>query len=418
MIYKRHILKHLLKISRQFKSLLLVGPRQVGKSTIVKDNFLEYKYFTFDDELLRSNTIDNPGLFFVDNKPPIILDEVQYISNLFNYIKIECDKNDIPEYGKFILTGSQSFRLMNNVSESLAGRVAIKSLLGLSRREILKENFDLPFIPNEKYINKRKNEYINKNNIWDLIYKGSFPELYKKETDWATFYSSYLQTYIERDINELINIKDKTLFINFLTALAARTGQILNLSNLSEEAGVTVATIKSWISILECTNLIYLLKPYSNNVLKRIIKSPKIYFSDTGIVCYLTKNTNIDIVKNGPYSGALYETLIMNEIIKSFLNYGLDPFLYLFYYRGKDSYKNNDNEFIKENEIDLVIDYDNIIYPIEIKKTANPNLKMISSYKVLTKIPYKKIATPIIISSYDKYLKLDENVISIPYTYI
>ncbi|MEE1028192.1 MAG: AAA family ATPase, partial [Agathobacter sp.] len=268
------------------KCTLITGARQVGKSTLIKHEFPEYNRVNFDDKLTRLQAKEEPKLFFLNNPCPLFIDEVQKENSILEDIKLKVDESD--ERGMFILSGSQKLELMKGMSESLAGRVSITELSGLSLREIHGVEFNQHFVPTDDYINEREKEIKLYNNLWEIIHKGSYPELYDIDRDWQEYYSSYVSTYIERDINELISA-DSITFTKFLTVVAARTGEILNYTNIASEVGVSEPTIKNWISILERTGIVYLLQPYSASALNRAIKTPKIYFRDTGLACYLTR---------------------------------------------------------------------------------------------------------------------------------
>ena len=274
--------------------------------------------------------------------------------------------------GQFYLTGSQQFHLMKNVSETLAGRIGILNLLGLSLREINKINFDLSFIPTETYFKKRQKELksFSYKKIWNIIWKGSMPAMYAQKNDWSLYYSTYLKTYLERDVRDLTQVGDELKFLQFMRVIAANTGNLLNLSSVSKEVGISQPTAQRWLSVLQTSNIVYLLYPYSNNVIKRTIKTPKIYFLDTGLCAFLTKWNNQDVLENGAMAGAFFETFIISEIIKSYYNAGLEPPIY--YYRDKDG-----------KEIDLLIFENGCLYPIEIKKTSNPNIADIKSFNIL-----------------------------------
>lgn len=406
------------KTEKGFKAILVTGARQVGKSTVLKHMYEGRKYISFDDPVMRVETKREPGLFFRNNKPPIILDEVQYISELFPYIKMECDKSE--DRGLFCLTGSQQYHLMKNVSESLAGRIAVLELAGLSLREIQGDTFNEPFIPTEEYIDKREKTVKICDNIWNVIHRGGYPALADEEVDWQTFYSSYVQTYMERDINELANVKDKLKFTQFLTAMAARTGQMLNYSFVSEQLEISSATVKEWTSLLEASGIVYILQPFSNSSLNRAIKTPKLYFRDTGLVCYLTRYSTPDTAMNGAMAGELFETFVVSEILKSFSNAGKDYRMFVSYYRGKDKVRKQKNgtKTEKEAEIDLLIEQGDMIYPIEIKMSANPKLGMTDAFDVIERIKGKKRGTGVIVCMYESVLWLNENTVALPVEYI
>lgn len=400
------------------KCLLLTGPRQVGKSTLLKTMFPDVKYYTFDDKLLLQTAQSDPKLFLKSAPTPAILDEVQYASNLFPYIKIECDNDG--NYGKYFLTGSQQLQLMGKAKESLAGRISILELQGLSLREINGISFNKHFVPTKEYISEREKCLKPYDNIWKIIHKGAYPETYVVEREWVDFYSSYVKTYLERDVRGEIEIKDELAFLRFLTACAARTGQLLNYANIAEEVGVSQPAIKNWISVLSRTGLIYILQPYYSSHLTRAIKTPKLYFRDTGLACYLSRWMNYEALENSAAAGNMFETFVVSEIIKSFTNEGSEYEFSLFYYRGKDKVKSReDGEIIeKENEIDLIIEENGTLYPIEIKKSANPTASMANAFDVLDKVVDKNRGTGVILCRYDQKLFLREDVVVLPIEYI
>ena len=387
------------------KCLLLTGARQVGKSTLVKHVFPAYHRANFDDRLTRLQAREEPKLFFLNNPRPLFIDEVQKESGILEEIKMIVDESD--QRGDFILSGSQKLELMKGVSESLAGRVSIMELAGLSLREINGIMFNRHFIPSSQYLQEREKEIRPYTDIWKTIHKGSYPELYDIDRDWQDFYSSYVATYLERDINELI-AADSLTFTKFMTSVAARTGEMLNYANIASEVGVSEPTIKNWISVLERTGIVYILQPYSSNALARAIKTPKIYFRDTGLACYLTRWLSPETLMNSAVAENMFETFVVSEILKSYSNEGRDYRFSIFYYRGKDKRVSG------ENEIDLVIEEDGILYPVEIKMTGNPKAVMGAANQVLDKISDKKRGTGVI----DKKTYLRENLVALPIDYI
>lgn len=400
------ILKNRVKSS---KCTLVVGARQVGKSTLIKHEFSEYNRANFDDRLVRMQAKEEPRLFFLNNPCPLFIDEVQKEGSVLEEIKQKVDESD--ERGQFILSGSQRLELMKGISESLAGRVAVYELSGLSLREINGLRFNKHFIPTDEYLKERESELKIYDNIWEVIHKGSYPELYDIDRDWQEFYSSYVSTYLERDINELIST-DSITFTKFLTAVAARTGEMLNYAHIASDIGVSEPTVKNWISILERTGIVYILQPYSASALNRAIKTPKIYFRDTGLACYLTRWLTADALKNSAVAGNMFETFVISEILKSYTNEGKDYRFNVFYYRGKD--KNASGE----NEIDLIIEEDGILYPVEIKMSGNPKANMGATNQVLDKIPDKKRGMGVILCLIDKKTYLRENLLALPIEYI
>lgn len=401
---KRNAEEVIKKEEKLFKAILVTGARQVGKTTMLKNLKPNINYVTLDDMLLNQSALEEPDLFLKSNKPPIIIDEVQYAPNLLRYIKMAVDKSE--KKAMFYLTGSQQFHLMNDISESLAGRVGIVNLLGLSLREINGIHFNGPFIPTNSYIEKRKNYKLNfsYDDVWEIIYKGSMPALYQKESDVELFYSMYVNTYIERDVRNLTQVGDTISFLKFMTSLASRIGQLLNLNSVATEVGISLPTAQRWLSILVSSNIVYLLEPYYNNIMKRAVKTPKLYFLDTGLVAYLTRWKNKDVLEAGNMAGNFFENFVIVEIIKSYYNSGVLQ-LPIYFYRDKD-----------KREIDLIIEQNGKLHPIEIKKSAKPTKDMIANFKVLDKLG--QLGSGAVICMYDNILDLDENNKAIPYMYL
>ena len=397
------------KRAESSKCLLVAGARQVGKSTLIRHQFSDYNGVSFDDKMTRLQAKEEPKLFFLNNPCPLFIDEIQKEKSILEDVKLILD--DSKKRGQFIFSVSQKLELMKGMSESLAGRVSILELTGLSLREINGVKFNDHFIPTDEYLKEREGKLVDYNNIWEIIHKGSYPELYDVDREWQDFYSSYVDTYLERDINELITA-DSITFLKFLTAVAARTGELLNYSNIADDVGVSVPTVKNWVSILERTGIIFLLQPYSSNALTRAIRTPKIYFRDTGLACYLTRWLTAEALKNSAVAGNMFETFIVSEILKSYSNQGLDYRFSIFYYRGKD--KSNS----KENEIDLIIEENGMLYPVEIKMTGNPKAIMGATNVVLDKIPDKKRGLGVILCLIDKKTYLRENLVALPISYI
>ena len=391
------------------KCLLLTGARQVGKSTVIKHVFPEYNIANFDDRLTRLQAREEPKLFFMNHPRPLFIDEVQKENSILEEIKLIVDSSDAR--GEFILSGSQKLELMKGMSESLAGRISIVELAGLSLREIHGVQFNRHFVPTEEYMQEREKEIIRYSDIWEIIHKGSYPELYDIDREWQDFYSSYVATYLERDINELISA-DSLTFAKFMTAVAARTGELLNYANIASEVGVSEPTIKSWISVLERTGIVFVLQPYSASALARAIKAPKIYFRDTGLACYLTRWLTAETLKNSAVAGNMFEAFVVSEILKTYSNAGMDYKFNIFYYRGKDKRMSGDNE------IDLIIQEDGILYPVEIKMTGNPKATMAGANEVLDKIPDKKRGMGVILCMVEKKTYLRENLVALPIEYL
>lgn len=391
------------------KCLLLTGSRQVGKSTLIHHAFPSYNTASFDDKLTRLQANEESGLFFLNNPCPLFIDEVQNETSILEDIKLRADRTD--ERGQFILSGSSKLELMKGVSESLAGRVSVSELCGLSMRELHQVDFNMPFVPSAEYLLKRREKLVPYNDIWSFIHNGFYPELYDIGRDWIDYYSSYVSTYLERDINKLISA-DSLTFTRFMTAVAARTGEMLNYRNIANATGVSEPTIKSWISILERTGIVTILQPYSASAMTRAIKTPKIYFRDTGLACYLTRWLTADALQNSAVSGNMFETFVVSEIIKSYANAGRDYRFNIYYYRGKDKLTSS------ENEIDLIIEENGILYPIEIKMTANPKASMASANTILDKVSEKKRGTGVILCMVDKMTWLRENLVALPVSWI
>lgn len=391
------------------KCLLVTGARQVGKSTLIRHEFPEYNKANFDDRLTRLQAKEEPKLFFLNNPCPLFIDEVQKENSILEDIKLIVDESD--ERGMFILSGSQKLELMKGMSESLAGRVSITELMGLSLREIHDVKFNQHFVPTEEYLQEREKELKPYQDLWETIHKGTYPELYDLERDWQEYYSSYVSTYLEKDINELISA-DSITFTKFLTAVAARTGEMLNYANIASEVGVSEPTIKSWISILERTGIVFLLQPYSASALSRAIKTPKIYFRDTGLACYLTRWLTADALKCSAVAGNMFETFVVSEVLKSYINEGKDYRFNIFYYRGKDRSTSG------ENEIDLIIEENGVLYPIEIKMSGNPKANMGATNQVLDKVKEKSRGMGVILCLVDKKTYLRENLVALPIEYI
>ncbi len=405
MKYIKRIAENVIKKQeKMFKTILVTGARQVGKTTMLKNLKPNVNYLTLDDMILNQLANEDPNLFLKSNKKPLIIDEIQYAPDLLRYIKMEIDSSE--EKAIFYLTGSQQFHLMKDVSESLAGRVGIINLLGLSLREIEEIDFNKPFMPTEEYLKEKENynKKVSYSQIWDIIHKGTMPALYQEDNDFEMFYSTYVNTYIERDVRNLTQVGDTLTFLKFMTALASRIGQLLNLNTVANEVGISVPTAQRWLSILISSNIVYLLEPYYNNIMKRAVKTPKIYFLDTGLVSYLTKWKDKDVLESGNMSGAFFENFVVVEIIKSYYNNGeLRPPIY--FYRDKE-----------KREIDLIIEQNGKLHPIEIKKSANPNKEMISNFKILEKVG--EVGEGGIICMYDKIINLDERNRTIPYRYL
>ena len=419
MNYIQRSIEELVKASdKSFKCILVTGARQTGKSTMLKTLFPDKKYVPIDDPFIEDQANENPNMFMMLNPPPAIYDEVQRAPGLFRYIKIRCDESD--ERGLYCLSGSQPLELMENASESLSGRVSIIEMSGLSLREIQGCSFYEPFVPTMEYIQKRSAEAKAPENIWEVIHRGSYPELQNPEVEWSSFFSSYVKTYLERDVRKLSAVHDLNDFRRFMVAVAARTGQMLNYANIADEIGKDATTVKKWISILEASGIIYLLEPYTPSVLKKAIKTPKIYFRDTGLAAYLTRWLTPEALAYGAMSGPMFETFVISEILKSYSNRGIDYRYCVSYYRGRDKKKvrRDGQEYETESEIDLIIEENGVLYPIEIKQNAKVTADEASAFTLLDKVEEKKRGMGAIICSCPQPNMLRENLLQLPAWYI
>lgn len=400
----RHMEKRILELSRSYSAILLTGPRQSGKTTMLRtlaeSENRGREYVSLDDLATRDMAKNDPALFLQLHKPPVLIDEVQYAPELFTYIKIHIDENHNP--GDFWMTGSQIFRLMRGVRESLAGRVAILHMSPLSQREITGADC-VPFTTDIDTLipECRKLTPVDTPALFERIWRGSMPGLVSGlYSDRSMYYSSYLSTYVERDVRDISGAVDALKFNRFITAAAARTSQLLNFQALAEDADIDVTTSKAWLNILETLGIVFLLHPYSNNVLKRTIKTPKLYFYDTGLVCYLTKWSSPEVALNGAMSGALLENFAVSEIVKGYQNAGLEPFLY--FYRDRDA-----------KEIDVILEGDGRLCPLEIKKTAVPDKRIVRTFGVIDKSPLK-LGTGAVLCMADRLGAFDRDNLIVP----
>lgn len=394
MYYERTIEATVKNVSETFPVLLVAGPRQVGKTTLLlKLAEPERKQVSLDNPTIRSFAKTDPELFLQRYAPPVLIDEVQYAPELFLYIKIIVDKNKRP--GDFWLTGSQMFSMMKNVTETLAGRVGLIPMMGLSNSEIRENHLspfqmDIPELINRiGYINPMSLE-----EVFERIYKGSMPRLYEVENiNRELYFESYLETYISRDIHNLEQVGDETAYINFIKIVAARTATNVNYESLAQEAGISAPTAKKWLSILVSCGIVLLIQPYSNNALKRVIKAPRMYFADTGLCAHLMGWGSSSVLENSSMSGAFFETWAVSEIYKSYLNAGKKPPLYFY----RDSNK---------KEIDLIIYQNGTVYPIEIKKSSCPK-NAVKNFSVLSPIEKTTIGTGAVICLSSDLIPID-----------
>ena len=355
--------------SAVFPVVMITGPRQVGKTSLLQACAAAGRnYVSLDDMQQRDLAKRDPALFLQINPPPLIIDEIQYAPELFGAIKLAVDKSR--SSGMFWLTGSQKFHLMQGITESLAGRVAIIDMLGFSQAEMAGRAAQVsPFLPTDTWLATATPtapaasiEPKQAMDIYRAIWRGGYPGVaLNPAMPWALFYSSYVQTYLQRDVRDLTRVGDETAFMRFLRAAAARTGQLINFADLARDVDIDQKTAKAWLSILETSGIVYLLQPYHSNLTKRLIKTPKLYFLDTGLCAYLTQWSSPEALEAGAMSGAILETFMLTEILKSYWHNGQTaPF---YFYRDKD-----------QKEIDLLIEQDQTLYPVEFKKTASPNI--------------------------------------------
>ena len=367
------------QVSKEYPVVLVTGPRQVGKTTMLQKLMegTERSYVSLDDLNERSLAKTDPEMFLQLHKPPVLIDEVQYAPELFTYIKVHVDKTHTP--GEFWLTGSQIFKLMQGVQESLAGRVAVLSMTSLSQAEIDGVTA-MPFTVELDALSARRKGRtpLDTPALFERIFNGSMPAIVSRQnSNRQIFYSSYLSTYVERDVRELSDSIDSLKFLRFMTAVAARCSGMLNISDIAQDADISQAQVKAWLQILETLGIIFYLHPYSNNLLKRLVKTPKLYFYDTGLVSYLTKWSSAEVLETGAMNGAILENFAVSELVKSYLNCGVEPYVY--YYRDKDA-----------KEIDIVLEHDGILNPIEIKKTSNPGTELTRVFAVLDRASAKR----------------------------
>ena len=372
---KRSLEDRILAISEDYACVLLVGSRQVGKTTMLEHLMAgtDRKKVTLDDTENRRLAKNDPALFLEIHPAPVLIDEVQYAPELFSYIKIRIDEGAAP--GAYWLTGSQAFGLMELAQESLAGRAAIVHMSALSQSELYGDAGTEPFAVSLSAIRSRQEHLImcTPSEMYDRIWRGGMPGYRSgRYTDRDVFYSSYIQTYINRDVSDLIPGVDKLMFADFIRAAACRAGQMLNIHDIALDVGVSDDTARRWLQILEKSDIIFYLRPYSNNLLKRTVKTPKMYFFDTGLVAYLTRYSSPEILMNGAINGAILENYTVAEIRKTWMNSTKECLLH--YYRDKDT-----------REIDMVLETDGRLHPMEIKKSTAPGTELASAFRILDK---------------------------------
>lgn len=401
-MFQRTLRESVLLLSAMFGVLMVTGPRGVGKLSLLQAcaacESTPRRYVTLDDLNARELAIHDPALFIQQWPAPVIIDEIQYAPGLLSAIKIEVDRHKRP--GMYWLTGSQKFALMRGVTESLAGRVALLDLLGLSQAEISgRANQSRPFVPTATTEASQSKTTLQ--SVYEQIWLGSFPQLNQLGHDARdAFYRSYVQTYIERDVQDVLRVTDHIAFNRFLGIVAANTGQLLNYASLARDLGVDNKTIKSWLSVLETSGLVYLLQPYFSNLNKRIVKAPKLYFLDTGLAAYLTRWPNPLSLQSGNMSGAVFETWVVSEVLKSYWHNGKEAPLY--FYRDTDG-----------REIDLLIESADTLYPVEIKRTATPTRQAGKQFHVIDTLG-KRLGHGAVVCLVNEPLMLSQNVTALP----
>lgn len=402
MYISRTIEKKVKELTKEFKVLVVTGARQVGKSTMLKHCDHKRTYVSLGKPNIREFANSEPELFLQRYKSPVIIDEIQYAPILLDYIKEIVDNSE--KRGQYWLTGSQPFHLMKNVSETLAGRAAIINMLGLSINE--KQNAtDIPIVFNTDYLNNKRqiSKKLSLQKVFEYIYKGSYPELYAGNiSDLDVYYNSYLQTYIERDIRALTTIEDENSFIKFMRIVAARTGQVVKYNQLALEAGISQPTAKKWLSLLITSGIVYLLEPFYENLTKRLTKMPKLYFYDTGLCAFLCGWSSPKVLEQGAMNGAFFENFVVIEILKNYLNNGKKPSF--FFYRDTE-----------QKEIDLIIEQNQKLFPIEIKLTASPNKTMVKNFSIL---PEEKFSSGALICMTSEDYPITSKVNAIPIWYL
>ncbi len=350
-MFKRHLAKYILKYAKEYPIVALVGPRQSGKTTLVKSLFPDYKYLSLENLSLRKSAAEDPSGFLATHGPFLVLDEVQNVPEIFSAIQEVVDLN--PEAAQYILTGSSQFLSVKKITQTLAGRIVTFKLLPLSFTELFQyeEDSDETLIFRRVHARRPK---VTQERLLELLFSGCYPRIHDRHLDSAKWYENYVLTYVERDIRSLLNVRNVRTFEHFLLLCASRSGQLLNYSDLSGALGIAVSTVKEWISILETSGIVFLLSPYFENFSKRVVKTPKLYFMDTGLLCHLLSIQTVKHLKAHPLLGWIFETFVVSECYKRFSNLGVRPPLY--FWRDQS-----------QNEIDLLIYDGQQGFPVEIK---------------------------------------------------
>ena len=383
---------------KQFKVVLVTGARQVGKTTMLKHTLPQaFSYTSLDDLDMLSRIQEDSALFFMENELPLVIDEIQYAPELFMRIKHVVDESD--QKGDIVLTGSQTYQLMKGVSESLAGRVGILELSSLSLREVLGRLRHTPFVPR---LMAESAPAPSGFDLWEHIQRGSMPELADPQMDAYAYYSSYIRTYLERDVRDLIKVRDESKFYDFMVACAARTGQLLNMTDIANTVGVDTGTVQGWLSVLQASGIVHLLRPFFANTNKRLAKTPKLYFYDTGLACHLAAWNSAEALRRSAMAGHMFETFAVSEVLKSYLNSGKDLRNVSFF---RDS---------RKREIDLVIQGGNMLHPVEIKTAATVSKDALKNFSALEGLAGFEVGFGAVVCQTEKPYLIAKNVQAIP----
>ena len=404
MYYHRQLEKKIMETVNEFACVTLYGARQTGKSTMIRNLFPQYEYVTLDDSRERILATDDSELFLDSHGTPLIIDEIQKVPKLMESIKIRIDEvklksvnDDNPVSAMYILTGSNTYEIREKAAETLAGRTALIEVNSLSECEKQKKDGN-EFIPDIDILKSKEQDFVSKNRyeVFDDIYLGGMPEYWVMKPNRDTFFESYISTYLEKDVSRMINIGRLDDFRRFMRIVALRTSGQLDYSEIGSAVGIDSRTAKNWISILESSGIIMILQPYANNLAKRILKKPKLYFMDTGLCAFLCGWSDAKILEASPMAGAFFETYVVSEIVKSIRNAGKRIEYCLYYYRDRD-----------QKEVDLIYVRNQTLYPIEIKKgigkdKADKNFKILEQYKM-------PVATGLIIDTSDRIFPLNKD---------
>lgn len=399
MYIKREIEAKLDSYLKQFKVVLVTGAQQVGKTTMLRHHLpTEYEYVSLDDmnQLMLAST--DSAAFLNEHRLPIVIDEVQQAPDLFRQAKLVADGTD--DYGMIVLTGSQTYNLMQGVSESLAGRVGILEMTPFSVREVVGSVARGPYVPQE--VERAEFSHPDDLDIWKLIQRGSMPRMQDEDIDWYDFYASYVRSYLERDVRQLINLKDERTFYNFMIACAARTGQLLNVSDIAETVGVDAKTAQGWLSALQASGIVYIMQPFWTNTNKRLAKTPKLYFMDTGLACHLGGWNTPDQLSRGAMAGQMFETFVVSEVLKSYKNAGRDTRSVSFY---RDA---------RKREIDLVIQDGRTLHPVEIKAGMTVRSDAVKNFSCLDDISGYEVGLGHVICQTEEPYYISRDVQAVP----